>query len=118
VYTTAGSYVVVLKITDDAGVKATSTQTITVGSGAPTADFVFSPSTPTAGSLVSFNASTSRAAPGRSIVTYSWSFGDATTGSGASPTHTYSTPGTYSVILTVVDDQGNSGTLTKTVTVS
>jgi PKD repeat protein len=36
----------------------------------------------------------------------------------APPAKTYSVPGTYNVILTVVDDQGNSGTVTKTVTVS
>ena len=118
-YSTAGSYVVTLVVTDDAGRTAVATQTVSVTSAAPVADFVFSPTAPTTLTPVNFNASASRASSGRSIVTYSWSFGDGTTGTGvAPPAKTYSVPGTYNVILTVVDDQGNSGTVTKTVTVS
>lgn len=118
-YSAAGSYIVTLVVTDDAGRTAVTTQTVSVGSAAPTADFVFSPTAPTTGTPVNFNASVSRAASGRSIVTYSWSFGDGTTATGvAPPAKTYSVPGTYNVILTVVDDTGSSGTVTKTVTVS
>jgi PKD repeat protein len=51
-------------------------------------------------------------------VSYSWSFGDGASASGSTATHTFTTPGTYNVILTIVDDQGNAGTVTKSVTVS
>jgi hypothetical protein len=41
------------------------------------------------------------AASGPEIVTYSWDFGDGSYGSGINPVHTYTTPGTYTVKLTV-----------------
>lgn len=118
-YSQAGSYTVVLKITDDAGRTATATQTVTVGTGQPTASFTFSPSSPIHGTSVQFNGSTSQPATGRTIVTYVWSWGDGTpNGNGPITSHTFVTPGTYTVTLTVIDDQGNTGTATQSVTVS
>ncbi|KQU67656.1 hypothetical protein ASC58_14135 [Phycicoccus sp. Root101] len=53
------------------------------------------------------------------ITSYSWNWGDATPdGVGATATHTYAAAGTYSVILTVVDDRGGSSTSSQAVTVS
>ncbi len=42
------------------------------------------------------------------IVAYLWDFGDHNTSQLANPTHIYTTPGNYSVILTVIDNQGLS----------
>jgi len=44
------------------------------------------------------------------IASVSWNFGDGTTGSGLTPTHTYSAYGTYSLVNTVVDNGGSSAT--------
>ena len=38
------------------------------------------------------------------LESYAWSFGDGSTGTGSSPSHTYAEEGTYTVELTVTDD--------------
>ena len=55
---------------------------------------------------------------GISPLTYSWSFGDGATTSGAIASHTYASPGTYIVTLTVKDSSGASFTATQNVTVN
>ncbi|WP_237062021.1 PKD domain-containing protein [Microbulbifer zhoushanensis] len=53
----------------------------------------------------SFDGSASTDADG-SIASYAWDFGDGSNGSGVTPSHTYAVSGTYTVTLTVTDDQG------------
>jgi len=117
-YANAGTYTVVLVVTDDAGHVGTTTQGITVSNGNPTAQITVSPPSGTTGQAISFIGSQSTAAPGRTIVNYSWNFGDGSTGSGATTSHPYSSPGTYTVTLIVTDDQGKQGIATATVTIS
>jgi hypothetical protein len=62
------------------------------------------------GKDISFDASGSSDSDG-TIVSYDWHFGDGDTGSGVTVTHVYSSEGSYTVMLTVTDDE------TKTVTV-
>jgi subtilisin family serine protease len=69
------------------------------------------------GLACSFNASAS-SDPDGSIVAYAWTFGDGGTASGSTTAHTYSTAGTYSVTLTTTDDDGATGTTSKSVTVT
>ncbi|HEX4432631.1 MAG TPA: PKD domain-containing protein [Frankiaceae bacterium] len=61
-----------------------------------------------------FNASASTA-PGSAIASYSWNFGDGTTGTGVNPSHTYSAGQTYTVTLTVTDVASQTGTSVQTV---
>jgi hypothetical protein len=49
--------------------------------------------------------------------TVSWAFGDASTASGDSVTHTFADPGTYSVSVTAAAAPGDSATQTGTITV-
>ncbi len=63
----------------------------------------------------SFNGSTSSDDAG--IVSYAWTFGDGTTGTGVTASHTYAAAGTYSVRLTVTDGGGLTNAITKAVTV-
>ncbi|MDP9429299.1 MAG: PKD domain-containing protein [Actinomycetota bacterium] len=80
---------------------------------APTAAFTATPADLTA----AFDASASSDADGR-VTGYAWDFGDGGTGTGATGIHTYAVAGTYQVRLTVTDDAGATGTVTKAVTVT
>lgn len=64
-----------------------------------------------------FDASSSADSDG-SIVSYAWDYGDGNTGSGQTPTHTYTAGGTYTVKLTVTDDGGKTANAEQAVTVS
>jgi len=55
--------------------------------------------------------------PDGSIVNYAWDFGDGTSATGPSATHAYSSPGSFTVTLTVTDDDGATATDTAVVTV-
>jgi PKD repeat protein len=84
----------------------------------PTAAFTWSPATPKALDLVSFDGTGSHSNnSGGYIIEYLWDFGDASTGSGATPSHTYAVAGSYNVKLTVKDDAGLTDSVTHTVTV-
>ena len=52
------------------------------------------------------------------ISSYAWNFGDGTSGTGATTSHTYAASGTYSVALTVTDNGGAANTKTQSVTVT
>lgn len=52
------------------------------------------------------------------IVSWYWTFGDGTGASGAYPSHTYDTPGTYEAVLTVEDDDDNWDTDSVWITVA
>jgi PKD repeat protein len=115
-YTKEGSYPVTLTVTNDLGLTATSPATyVTVGAGAaPTPKFIFSPPTSIAvNQPVNFDANTSTAGAGHSIVRFVWNFGDGAplvdTGSPFA-THAFTAIGSYRVTLTVVDESGQSGT--------
>ena len=111
-FTATGTFSVTLTIVNDRNVSASTTKVIAVGASvAPAALFVFSPTTPVVGQSVVFNADASRAAPGHTIVQYSWIFGDGTTDTGFLVSHAFSTPGTYNVSLTVADETGQKATV-------
>lgn len=52
-----------------------------------------------------------------SIVSWHWDFGDGSISTEQNPTHTFSEPGTYAVVLTVTDDQGNTAAKSQTFTI-
>ncbi len=83
----------------------------------PRASFVFSPASPSVGQEVVFDASASEDPDGR-IVSYEWSFGDGATATGVKVSHAYTAPGSYTVSLTVTDDQGATATATRLVEVA
>jgi len=72
----------------------------------PTVRFTVQPQVATAGSLVLFDARSSRDDLG--IAEYRWDFGDGTTGAGSVVPHIFQEAGTYTVRLTVTDTEGAS----------
>jgi hypothetical protein len=56
--------------------------------------------------------------PDNDALTYSWLFGDGTTGTGAKPMHTYADNGTYNATLMVSDGKGGTDTQSVTVTIA
>ncbi|HJU87206.1 MAG TPA: S8 family serine peptidase, partial [Gemmatimonadota bacterium] len=51
------------------------------------------------------------------VTEWSWAFGDGATSSAEDPGHDFAAPGTYEVMLTVTDDDGESASTTKSVSV-
>jgi len=70
----------------------------------PVPNFVFAPGAPTVGAPITFDGSPSTGVS--PIVSYQWSFGDGTTGSGMAVTHTYRAAASYLVTLTVTNQRG------------
>jgi thermitase len=56
--------------------------------------------------------------PGGSIVSYAWDFGDSSTGSGSSVTHTYASAGIYTASLTVTDNNGATNSTSQSIITS
>lgn len=85
----------------------------------PNASFRYSPNQPTAGSQISFDASTSTD-PNGFIESYQWDFdGDGISDAQSQrATYTYDSPGTYSINLTISDNNQVLRSTTKQITVS
>jgi glucose/arabinose dehydrogenase/PKD repeat protein len=83
----------------------------TPGNRTPTARASASPTSGSAPLDVDFDASAS-SDPDGDVLTYAWDFGDGTTGSGATPTHTYANVGSYTARVTVDDGRGRTDSAT------
>ena len=62
-----------------------------------------------AGRAIAFDG-TASFDPDGDPLSFAWSFGDGTSGSGCCPNHTYGSPGAYQVALTVSDNRGGTAT--------
>ena len=94
-----------------------ATKTIQLQDRIPTASFTFTSGTILTSASVSFDG-TASFDPDGTIVGYAWTFGDGSTGSGATPAHSYSIAGTYSVKLNVTDNSGSTAVDTQTVIIT
>lgn len=92
------------------------TATVDIGAfeyqAAPPTGSISAPATASVGQSVTFSSSMTDPDPTNSIATFAWSFGDGGTSTLASPTHAYSTAGTYDVTLSATNLAGSVGTAT------
>jgi YD repeat-containing protein len=115
-FTALGTHSAQLTVTDNNGTANSATVNVTVANQSPLAS-AGGPYTGFTGVAVQFNGDGS-SDPDGSISTYAWSFGDTTNGSGVTPTHTYTTVGTYPATLTVTDNNGATHSATANVTIT
>jgi len=106
-YADNGTYEVILTIADDEGLSDVDSQNITVLNRPPVAFFTESASTVFKDEAIYLNAAESYDLDGI-IVTYFWDFGDSSNATGVAVSHVFEHNGTYTVTLTVTDDDGMS----------
>ena len=107
-YTSQGAYIVTLTVKDNEDATDTATVAILVtapGNQLPVASFTADPTIGFFPFDVDFDASASYDTDG-TIIAYQWDFGDGDTGSGQTITHSYDSFGTFTVVLTVIDNTG------------
>ena len=111
-FTEEGRYTISLTTNGDDKGKAVKNDYIRVAKG-PTAKFVFAPKDVTVGIEVQFTDLSSG-----NPTSWLWQFGDGSSSPLQSPVYTYLTPGVYTVMLTVSDENGiSSDSATQIITV-
>ncbi|MBQ4819024.1 PKD domain-containing protein [Aquimarina sp. MMG016] len=119
-YSQSGSYVVTLIISDSISTDVSDVVTITANEpNTPVAEanFVSDITTGIAPVIINFDASTSTSTGGV-ISSYSWDFGNGTTGTGVTTSHEFSVAGEYIITLTIADEVGTTDTVSNTVTIT
>lgn len=81
----------------------------------PVANFTYSPLTPRTGDVIHFSSHSYD--PDGSIFAYLWDFGDGSKSNDENPSHAYSSPGEYTVKLTVIDAYGDRSTTERKINV-
>jgi PKD repeat protein len=110
----APSHLVTLTVTDSIGQTASVSHFVPVPQmAAPIANFTIAASQ----FLVTVNGSGSFD-PDGSIVSYAWDFGDGSTATGVTASHSYATLGTWWITLTVTDDDGLTASFESQVTIN
>lgn len=115
-YASSGFYPVTLTVDDGAGGRHTFTGSVQVLNRPPSLNWTIAPNPATTDSVVRFDA-TASSDPEGDPLTFRWNFGDGSTATGSTASHRYTTPGTYTIVLTVSDDEGATVTATRSVSV-
>jgi PKD repeat protein len=113
-FASGGTYQVRLTVTDNRGGQGATTKQVSVGApgnSPPTADLSWSC---TALDCTFTDASSDGEG---SIAAWAWTFGDGGTANEQNPSHSYGAEDSYTVSLTVTDDEGAEGSVSKQVAV-
>ena len=110
-YATPGNYTITLTMTDIFGGTYSISKVVTVTQRLepPVAMFVVTVIYFT----VAVDGSASYDRDGGPIVAYDWDFGDGSSATGMTATHTYAAAGTHQITLTVTDNDGLTGSMTR-----
>ena len=116
-YAKAGTYTVTLTATNTAGKAATGVATLTIAAAPPNTP-VITPSLTTAltGQAVSLTGLATD--PANLSLTYSWDYGDGTTGTGATVSKLFSKAGSFTVSLSATNSAGKSASSTVVLTIA
>jgi PKD repeat protein len=121
-YTTAGTYIAVLTVTDNDALSSSASVAITVTAPVasnlpPIAKASANVTSGTAPLAIVFSSEGS-SDPDGTISSYKWTFGDGTTSSQASPSKSYSSSGSFTAVLTVTDNSGATATSSVAISVT
>ncbi len=114
VFTNEGVKTVSLTLTDNDGNTSLISKQISVSRAEPYAVYAVSPELPEPSVAITFDGSLSYDLTG-TIDAYEWDFGDGTTSTEASPSHTYASEGDYKVILKVTNNRDKTDLIAKTI---
>jgi PKD repeat protein len=114
VFNLMGTYTVTLRVTDSLGETSTDTLTVTVQNREPTVSFNHTPLEPTVFETIQFRDNSTD--PDGNVTAWAWDFGDGTTSTQENPTHKYEDRGSYTVTLTITDNDGGTGVTTRGIT--
>jgi len=106
-YTAAGTWTVSVTVTDELGLEDSCSFELVVNPPLALSDCMADPNPTKVDYATDFSVTVSG---GIGEYTYEWNFGDDSTSEAATPTHTFTTPGTYTVTVTVWDELENMQT--------
>jgi len=119
IFTEPGTYIVTFSIVDVDGVNGTDTIVITVTEPVDNPPMASASGDPASGlAPLTVNFIGTGTDPEGTAVTYLWNFGDGATSTLQNPTHVFDSVGTYTVKLTVSDENGTTSEDSMIITVS
>src|SRR5271157_1398970 len=117
-YQNPGSYTATVMVTDANKLTNSRSVVVTVNDVAPTVTLSDPPAT--VGVPVRCTASATDVSPAVQAAgfTYAWNFGDGSTASGATASHTFASAGTYTVKVSATDEYGKTGTASGSIAIT